>query len=524
MNYNNDEIQYDSCIARGICSTNPRTAALQEMLLIYLKVTAFYAKKIYDYGNIEKNPKNTILNTISMLVSNPNFSENDYNSLTKEFQDIIPEIEQIYLKKYNETNEKIEYFKSILEKDKENNIIKSIQLGEKELKERISQIKPDILNMYKILFIIAKSLCINILNLESFGVYLEKGYKTILTILTSIDLAYRDAYDIKSLVEYVAQVDNFVMRKLRNIQEEQYGYQIETEVSYSTKPGKAVLVVGSNIKELDIILNALKDTEIDIYTHGEMMVANTFPHFQRYKNLQGQYGHGLDNCLIDFATFPGPIILTRHSLYNVEHLYRGRLFTTDKAYSKGVIPIKNNDFSEVIKSAQESKGFKTGKQCESVKIGFCSPLLLQKLFTIIQDYSRVIMLGQGGNSIEQQTYFEKLKSLVPKNVLIISLAGTTEQENIINMNACFDTLAMARIAEKIKEIINIPMTLYFPECDNHSISQMIYLKEFDNMDIYIGKCTPILFNPSLTHSLEEIFDIKSQTTIKEDLAIIFDKK
>ena len=281
-------------------------------------------------------------------------------------------------------------------------------MGERELKERVNHIKPDILNMYKILFILAKSLCINILNLESLDMYLEKGYKTILMILTSIDLAYRDASDIKSLVEYVVQVDNFMMRKLRNVQEKRYGYQRESEVSYSTEPGKAVLVVGSNIRELDIILESLKDSEIDVYTHDEMMVAHTFPYFSQYHNLKGQYGHGLSNCLIDFATFPGPIILTRHSLFNVEHLYRGLLFTTDNICSKGVIPIKNKDFSEVIKSAEESKGFKTGKKCESVNIGFSTPNLLRNLFDSIQDYSRVIILGQGTISMEQQAYFEKI--------------------------------------------------------------------------------------------------------------------
>jgi hydroxylamine reductase (hybrid-cluster protein) len=60
-----------------------------------------------------------------------------------------------------------------------------------------------------------------------------------------------------------------------------------------------------------------------------MMLAHTFPKFSEYKRLKGQYGQGLENCLLDFATFPGPIILTAHSLHNIENFYRGRLFTTD---------------------------------------------------------------------------------------------------------------------------------------------------------------------------------------------------
>ena len=160
------------------------------------------------------------------------------------------------------------------------------------------------------------------------------------------------------------------MRTLQKAREERYGKPEVAEVSYTTTPGKAILVVGSNIRELEDVLEAVKGKEIDVYTHDEMMLANTFPQFRQYSNLKGQYGQGIENCLLDFATFPGPIILTRHSLYNVEHLYRGLLYTTDFASSKGVIPIKDKDFSGVIESAEKAKGFKTGRPCETVTIGF----------------------------------------------------------------------------------------------------------------------------------------------------------
>ena len=100
---------------------------------------------------------------------------------------------------------------------------------------------------------------------------------------------------------------------------------------------------------------------------NDMMLAHTFPKFSTYQHLRGQYGQGIENCLLDFATFPGPIILTKHSLHNIENFYRGRLFTTDYTSSpKGIIKIENNDFSDIIDSAKKSKGFKTGKQCETV--------------------------------------------------------------------------------------------------------------------------------------------------------------
>ena len=161
--------------------------------------------------------------------------------------------------------------------------------------------------------------------------------------------------------------------------EEYYGEPSEQEVSFSTAKGKAVLVVGSNLRELEQILDNFSDTNIAVYTHDNMISAHMYPKFREYKNLKGQFGQGMENCLLDFSTFPGPIILTRYSLFNVENLYRGRLFTTDFAYLKGVIPIKNNDFSGVKKSAENSKGFKTGKKCSPSQVGFSYKDIYEKI-------------------------------------------------------------------------------------------------------------------------------------------------
>ena len=44
MCYNyNEDYQYDSYVSQGVCSVNPRTSSLQEVLILYLKLTAFNA-------------------------------------------------------------------------------------------------------------------------------------------------------------------------------------------------------------------------------------------------------------------------------------------------------------------------------------------------------------------------------------------------------------------------------------------------------------------------------------------------
>ena len=164
-------------------------------------------------------------------------------------------------------------------------------------------------------------------------------------------------------------------------------------------------MVGYNIKELENILENVKNENIDVYTHDDMILAHTFPKFRKYAHLKGHFGKGLENCLIDFAIFPGPIILTRNSLHNIENFYRGRLFTTDYSISpKGVIKIDSSNFEEVITSAKKAKGFKTGKICNSIIIGFNYDEITELIDEKIKSckYKQIFIIGPDENIEEQK--------------------------------------------------------------------------------------------------------------------------
>ena len=525
-NHFNEDYQYDSCVSRGICSVNPRTSSLQEILVLYLRLSSYYALKLYENNSPDSSIKDIILTTISILVSNPEFSETDFKAVTERFDEILPGIIEKYEELCKEQDTVPECLKSVLKFNKNIDIIKSIRLGEKEFLKKIQQVPREIRDLYKILFVLAKSICTNVLDLETYDKDGNEGYLTILKLLNSLNSENRDADIFKNLLEEGAKVDNELMKLVRLKQEERYGKQKITEVSYSTTPSKAILVVGSNIRELEDVLDAVKDKKIDVYTHDEMMLAHTFPKFSEYKNLKGQYGQGMENCLLDFATFPGPIILTRHSLYNVENLYRGLLYTTDFAYSKGVIPIKNKDFSGVIKAAEDAKGFKSGKQCESVDIGYNYENSGDEIREKIKNgnFSQIFLIGLNGYTLEQQAYFDKLIKETPDDILIVSLSYCREKNNVLCLNACFDSFAIVEFAEKMIEEFNLSVTVFFPTCDRHTISQMIYLSKNDRISVYVGKCTPIILNPNLINTLNKIFKINGLSSVKTDLEDILNKK
>ena len=523
MSYESFEnYQYDSCISRGICSISPKISALQTVLVLYLRLFAKYALDL----EVDNNIREFVLNTISITIYNPEFNDNSFIFAIEQFRKFLPKIIERYSETHSddilesEKNKAIELFNETTE------ITQSIKFGEKIFNRGLKEISIEIRDLYNIMLVIAKSISINLLDLESFDKKHETAFSTILNLLSKINLEEKNIEILKAEIYRAGKTDVELMRLIREAQEERYGKQGINEVSYTTVPNKAVLVVGSNIRELETVLEALKDENIDVYTHDDMMLAHTFPNFSMYPHLKGQFGQGVENCLLDFATFPGPIILTKHSLHNIENLYRGRLFTTDYTTNpKGIVKIENNDFSNVIEAAEITRGFKNGKQCETISIGYDFEETMFHIKSKIesQNYDKIFIIGLEGYSLEQQSYFEKLIKLTPQRILVLSFSYHFERDNLIHINTCFDNYGWIKIFESIKTF-DIPIKIFVPKCERNTISQIIYLSHMENIEVYLGKCTPIILNPSLMNTLKTTFQINSITIAKKDLEQILEDK
>lgn len=504
--------QYDRCTSRGICSINPTTASLQEVILLYLKHAGYYGLKLEEAGIKDVRIRNLVLNTISILNSSYEISENNFEIIKSAFLEELPRI----IKEFDEfcDGEKLDTETLLAPKNSLNDYIR---YGEKEFNKRIQNIPTDERNLYKILFILTKSLCINLLTYESYGHSSNDEIKTVFSVFNLLNTPKKDKSELKEIILDIASKDYKLMNYIRSAQEKAYGKPEEKEVSFSTTKGKAVLVVGSNLKELEIILDKFEDKNIDVYTHDNLISAHTFPAFGKYKHLKGQFGKGMENCLLDFSTFPGPIILLKHSLFNIESLYRGHLFTTDFAYSKGVRPIKDYDFTEVIKSAQESKGFKTGKVCEPEKVGFSKEKILERVKNILKDnnYKNLIIVGSDGYSAEEKEYFDCFFKHIPDDILVIYFACCEERKNLICLNTSGDIYSMPELIDEINDVVSQNITLLFPFIDRHTLSIILKLSSKNNK-IFIGRWKQNTINPNILESLEKDFNINELSTPKND--------
>ena len=150
------------------------------------------------------------------------------------------------------------------------------------------------------------------------------------------------------------EVNLRVMELLDEANTGAYGDPVPTDVRIEPVAGKAILVSGHDLKDLDELLKQTEGTGIRVYTHGEMLPAHGYPGLNRYPHLAGNYGGAWQDQQKEFAAFPGSILMTTNCIQKPTSIYSGRIFTSGLVAWPGVTHIADQDFSPVIQAALDA--------------------------------------------------------------------------------------------------------------------------------------------------------------------------
>lgn len=527
--FNNEDI--NECTSRGMCSIAPNIAALQELVMYFLKQSAFYLLKLEKLGANNQSIKTEIINDLSALIFVNEFNEEQLFSIAMKGYFLLQNVKQTYKKQCStknincfELNEKINF-------NNKTPLSKAISYGENLLLGKYNNIQSEKRNLLDILEIVIKSTSLHLAKLNDMGYFEEFTFYIILKALNEYNHNKITAKIIEEYTSKLAELDNDLMLKISKILTDKYGDIEKSTVSYSTEKGKAILVSGSNFSELEELLKQTQNQNLDIYTHSELLLANTLPNFKKYPHLKGHFGDKTESNILDFATFPGAIVLTKNSKKNSEYFYRGRLFSSGYIVPKGVIQIKNNDYSEVIKSAKEAKGFKTGKSKPSEELGYNKELIQKEFFNIktkmeTGEIKRLFIIGMNTTSEIQKEYFKNLICKIKPDEYVISLMDTKEKENILQINLGdflpFATDLLHMLFENFS-ISQKNIYFFFTNCNVITISNIITLKTHNAQNIFMADCPPTFLNPSVFTTLKREYQIKTTTTPELDLKLIREK-
>ncbi|WP_337135508.1 hydroxylamine reductase [Proteus terrae] len=352
-----------------------------------------------------------------------------------------------------------------------------------------------------------------------------------------------DPSDMNELLENamgIGQMNFRIMAILDKGETQAYGNPTPVTVNVRPVAGKAILISGHDLKDLQMLLEQTEGKGINIYTHGEMLPAHGYPELKKYKHLVGNYGSGWQNQQIEFAKFPGPILMTSNCIIdpNVGN-YGDRIWTRSIVGWPGVKHITGDDFSEMIEQAQSLEGFPYNEIEHLITVGFGRETLLNAADTVIDLVSQkklrhVFLVGGCDGSRGERSYYTDLAREIPQDCLIMTLAcgkyrfnkldfGTLEGlPRLLDVGQCNDAYSAIMLAVNLAEklgcgVNDLPLSLILSWFEQKAIVILLTLLSLGVKNIYTGPTAPAFLTDNLLAVLNEKFGMRSITTPEQDL-------
>lgn len=523
--YGSDKYVYNDCANDGYCSLDPIMYSLMEVLLYELKQLTYYYIKMQDLGYENKKLKNCIINYFSLIIVGYEFNRKEFENLLEKVNKEKESVKKTYINICDKENIDCQILKSGIDFNKFD-IMSIINQGEKQAIIRNKTLKSEIKNLYEIILNIIRSASIRLIELKSYTEDYLPEEDGILKLFNNLNFStYTESKLIKKINDF-SKINYEIHKKIHKYKEDYYGKISLNKVEIGVKTGNSILISGQNLKDLEEILEATKDKDINVYTHNGLIVAHAYPKFVKYKNLKGHFQMSLDSVQFDFASFKGPVVIVRNFQYLLEGLYRGRLFTTNLLGGRGIKKIENNDFSPIIKASLESSGFESNHRISEVNVGYNEKYVMEKINVVIdkiknKEIKQLIFIGLLNHASIHSQYFKELEQNLPKDCFVISTLIPSIKENVLYFDSFFNTSLVYKIISHLKKEINIsefPITMFITNCNLHTITHLFNLKYLGVKDIFLPSCTSNVITPNMLKFLKDKFGFKQVTeNIKEDI-------
>lgn len=324
-----------------------------------------------------------------------------------------------------------------------------------------------------------------------------------------------------------------------------YGHPVPTEVPLGVKKGKALLVSGHDLKDLEEILRQTEGKGINIYTHGEMLPTHGYPELKKYPHLYGHYGTAWQNQHTEFAKFPGAIVMTTNCLQKPHDSYKDNVFTCGVVGWPGVTHIQNHDYTLAIERTLELPGFTENIQAKTVITGFARNAVLGVADKIIEGVKsgaiRHFFLVAGcDGSKPGRNYYTEFVEKVPKDCVILTLGCGKFRffdknlgdiggiPRLLDIGQCNDAYSAIQIVLALSKAFGVsvnelPLSMIISWYEQKAVSILLTLLHLGIKDIRLGPTLPSFFTPNVLDFLVKEYSIKPITTPDEDLAAMLIK-
>jgi hydroxylamine reductase len=321
-----------------------------------------------------------------------------------------------------------------------------------------------------------------------------------------------------------------------------YGHPVPTRVPLGHKKGKAILISGHDLQDLEKLLQQTKGKGINIYTHGEMLPTHGYPRLKQYDHFYGHYGTAWQNQVKEFPDFPGAILMTTNCIQRPKNDYKDNIFTSGMVGWPGTIHIADQDFKPVIDRALELPGFADDADNGEVTVGFARNAVLGVADKVIEavknKHIRHFFLVAGCDGAKPgRNYYTEFVEKVPQDCIVLTLACGKFRfydkklgdiggiPRLLDAGQCNDAYSAVRIATALADAFGVgvnelPLSLIISWYEQKAVCVLLALLHLGIKGIRLGPSLPAFLSPNVLDTLVRNFDIKPIGTADEDLKAI----
>ena len=374
----------------------------------------------------------------------------------------------------------------------------------------------------------------------------DRVYQFCYEALAALDRPDLNLEDWVNLALKVGEINLRTMELLDAGHTSRYGHPVPTPVPLDRKPGKAILVSGHDIPQLEAVLKQTTDTGITVYTHGELLPAHGYPRLkQTYPHLYGHYGTAWQNQSRDFAKFPGAIVITTNCLTPPHEEYQEKLFSLGPVGYPGLnyLPHGENgspDFTPAIEKALELPGFVEEEAPRQVTTGFARNAVLGVADRVIAAVKagrirHFILIGGCDGAKPDRNYFTELVEKVPEDCVVLTLACGKFRffdrdlgniggiPRLLDVGQCNDAYSAIQIAIALAnafevDVNELPLSMILSWYEQKAIAILLTLLYLGIQDIRLGPTLPAFLSPNVLQLLSDTYRLKPISTPDADLA------
>lgn len=531
------------CTIAGVCGKDEQTAVLQDLLLYAAKGISMYAYRAGQLGKQDRVIGRFVIDALFTTVTNVNFDPERLQKLLNQAYEIKEKAAALYqeaCRNKGVTPEKLDGpalwkpaadLNGLLEQGR----IASINL-------RAEALGPDVSGLQELIMYGLKGMAAYTDHAHVLGEEDDSIYAFVFEALDFLAGTETDLNKYLGMALKVGEVNIKAMELLDKGNTGRFGHPVPTEVRVTPVKGKAILVSGHDLEDLDALLKQTEGKGINIYTHGEMLPAHGYPELKKYPHLVGNYGGAWQDQRKEFDEFPGAILMTTNCIQKPADSYKHRIFTTGLVAWPGVKHVPNGQFAEVIEAALNEKGFEHDEPEKKIMVGFGRNAVLGVADKVIEAVKagkirHFFLIGGCDGAKSGRNYYTELAQKVPQDCVILTLACGKYRFNkldfgdiggiprLLDVGQCNDSYSAVKIALALADAFNtdvngLPLSLILSWYEQKAVGVLLSLLSLGVKNIRLGPSLPAFLTPNVVAILQEKFNIMPITTAEQDLKAI----